>query len=203
MPPPATDPTTLVTTAELESASALPVLDAEGKSIPFGSLFENGRAVVVLIRHFWCGSCQDYVCQLASVPSSAFEAAGVRLVVIGCGDPTMIKNYKELTQFHGEMYADPTRKLYDVLGATSNLGQADKKPSYIQHGFFYNAVRSLWRGFITQPTTLGKQGKFSQLGADLVLGPGNTCTFSYRMRNTQDHIEVQELMKHAGVEYTP
>lgn len=35
-----------------------------------------------------CGACQDYVAQLATVPDT------VRLVVVGCGEPSMIQEYK-------------------------------------------------------------------------------------------------------------
>ncbi|KZW02974.1 hypothetical protein EXIGLDRAFT_600960 [Exidia glandulosa HHB12029] len=198
------DPSAPLTTTELETACALPVLDAQGNSVPFGSLFENTRAVVVFIRHFWCGSCQDYVCQLATVPRAALENAGVKLVVIGCGESSMIKDYQELTQLtNGEIYADPSRRLYDVLGTTSNRKMPSERPSYVQHGLFLNLVRSFWRGYITHFASIGKQGNDSQLGADLVVGPGQTCSFIWRMRNTQDHVAVLELMKHAGVEWTP
>ena len=36
---------------------------------------------------------QQYVMQLASVRKDALEAANTRLVIIGCGDWKLIKNY--------------------------------------------------------------------------------------------------------------
>ncbi|EJD44623.1 hypothetical protein AURDEDRAFT_114312 [Auricularia subglabra TFB-10046 SS5] len=191
----------VLTAEELSKACELPVLDQDGKSVQFGTLFADQRTILVFIRHFWCGSCQDYVAQLATVPLDAFSKAGVKLVVIGCGEPSMIRGYKELTAFPHDMYADPTRKLYDLVGAEVNLDMPAERPSYIRNGYLLNVLRSIWRGPIANPTTVGKQGPAAQNGGDFVVGPGNTCSFAWRMRNTQDHVEVKDLMKHAGVEY--
>ncbi|KAL1738248.1 hypothetical protein HDZ31DRAFT_51288, partial [Schizophyllum fasciatum] len=52
------------------------------------------------------------------------------------------------------------------------------------------------------PSLLGRQGKISQLGGEFVLGPGNVCSFASRMQHTEDHVEVAELLKEAGIEST-
>ena len=43
----------------IKSIADLPVLDREGKTHPFKSLYEGfaGRTVVIFIRHFFCGVC--------------------------------------------------------------------------------------------------------------------------------------------------
>jgi hypothetical protein len=38
--------------------------------------------------------CQAYVEELGKVPKSALDAAGTRIVVIGCGDWSVIERYK-------------------------------------------------------------------------------------------------------------
>lgn len=99
---------------------------------------------------------QQYVIQLASVRKEALEQANTRLVVIGCGDWKLIKNYcgeqnsevgspaaqllnlpryplatwtndrTGLTDFKGGMYADPSRKLYHTFGLIETL---DRTPA--------------------------------------------------------------------------
>jgi hypothetical protein len=41
---------------EIQAAAAdLPVMDSEGKSIPFSQLYSGKRTMIVFIRHFLCG----------------------------------------------------------------------------------------------------------------------------------------------------
>jgi hypothetical protein len=53
----------------------------------------------------------------------------------------------EDTEFQGEIYANPDRKLYDNLGMISNLQTASKgeeKRSYLKRGFLNNTLWSIW-----------------------------------------------------------
>ncbi|KAJ6491795.1 AhpC/TSA antioxidant enzyme-domain-containing protein [Mycena vitilis] len=187
-------------TSALELASKCDVEDDTGHRVEFGSIIAQHKTVVVFIRHFFCGMCQRYVEALGSVPNAALEVAGTQIVVIGCGDWRALANYKENTGFNGPIYADSNRKLYFALGMDiQNLGTAEKKPSYITESFLTNAWKSIKDGPLKDPSLIGKQGNFSQLGGDFVFGPGNQCTLAHRMQNTQDHIEVADLMKAAGV----
>jgi len=184
-------------------ATKLPVYDAIGNAVEFGSLFSEQKTVVVFIRHFFCGSCQQYVLQLASVPKGTLEGAGTRLVVIGCGDWHLIKNYCETTGFEGEMYADPSRALYKCLGLTESLDRTpagQEKRSYLTgRSFMGNLVKSIWDGPLKNPQHIGKQGNISQLGGDFIFGPGEVCSFSSRMQHTEDHMELSDLLHQAGV----
>ncbi|KAH7920370.1 hypothetical protein BV22DRAFT_808796 [Leucogyrophana mollusca] len=204
-------------------AAQLDVLDSEGKPVKFESLLQDKTTVVVFIRHFFCGSCQDYVTQLASVRPEALDAARARLVVIGCGDWQPIQHYKEVTNLQSPIYADPTRALYRALGVTTeNLATTparQERRSYLRKGDVANALASIWRGPFKNPSLMGKQGNISQLGGEFVFqvrpgkGEGGTiggiegdgermrCTYASRMQHTQDHTEVTDLMRAAGVEY--
>ncbi|KAI1794684.1 AhpC/TSA antioxidant enzyme-domain-containing protein [Ganoderma leucocontextum] len=188
----------------LTTAAALNVYDDTGNEVSFGSLIKDQKTIVVFIRHFWCGSCQQYVIQLASVRKEALEQASARLVVIGCGDWKLIKEYCGLTDFKGGMYADPSRKLYHAFGLIETLDRTpddQEKRSYLGKSFIGNLVSSIWEGPLKHPQHLGKQGHISQLGGDFVFGPGETCTYASRMKHTEDHVEVEELMKEAAVAY--
>ncbi|KAH9852686.1 AhpC/TSA antioxidant enzyme-domain-containing protein [Lenzites betulinus] len=197
-------PTAAPSQDELATAAALTVFDSTGKEVTFGSLIKDQKTIVVFIRHFFCGICQQYVTQLASVRKDALEKAGVHLLVIGCGDWTPIKHYCETTGFPYEVYADPKRALYKTFGLIENLKQTPSgqaKRSYITGTVVGNVLQSIWNGPLKRPHHLGKQGNFAQLGGDFVFGPGETCSYASRMQHTEDHVEAADLMKEAGVEY--
>ncbi|KAA6409169.1 MAG: hypothetical protein FRX48_06722 [Lasallia pustulata] len=64
------------TSADLRSAAEIPILSADGTSRPFQSLYANSsapeRVLIIFIRHFFCGSCQEYIRVLShSIPPSA------------------------------------------------------------------------------------------------------------------------------------
>ncbi|KAI0362497.1 hypothetical protein OH77DRAFT_1416770 [Trametes cingulata] len=196
--------TALPSPEAIQKAAALNVFDESGKEVTFGSLFKDQKTIVVFIRHFFCGSCQQYVMQLASVRKEALDEAKTRLVVIGCGDWKLIKTYCENTGFSYPMYADPSRALYNTFGLVESLdltpaGQA--KRSYLGRSFLGNVVKSIWVGPVKHPQFIGKQGNISQLGGDFIFGPGETCSYVSRMKHTEDHVEVADLMKEAGVAY--
>jgi len=191
--------------ASLENAINLEIHDEAGNSLKFGSLFEDRRTIIVFIRHFFCGTCQAYVTQLASVPKEALVAANTHLVIIGCGEWKAIRGYKETTGFVGDIYADSSRTLYHALGMTiTNLDltpKDQKKRSYVKDSYLHNVFSSILKGPIKQPLNIGKQGNISQLGGEFIFGPGSQCTFASRMQHTEDHMEVSDLVQKAGVAY--
>ncbi|TFK66430.1 hypothetical protein BDN72DRAFT_961750 [Pluteus cervinus] len=187
----------------LERVSELEVDNTKGEKVKFGSLYAEQKVIVVFIRHFFCGACQAYVEKLATVATSDLEATNTKLVVVGCGEWSAIQTYKETTTFQGELYADPSRDVYHALGMDienmKGTPSNEQRKSYLTLGALSSALMSIWRGPVKNPTLLGKQGNLSQLGGEFVLGPGPTCTFAYRMQHTEDHTEVADLLKAAGV----
>ncbi|KAN0107714.1 AhpC/TSA antioxidant enzyme domain containing protein [Russula decolorans] len=188
----------------LESAVDTQVFNSDGGIVRFGDIYADQKTIVVFIRHFFCGSCMQYVSQLTTVREDALKEASTKIALVGCGDWKLIENYKQETGFQGEIYANPDRKLYDNLGLISNLQvttKGEEKRSYLKRGLLNNTLWSIWRGPLKNPSHIGKQGNISQLGGDFILGPGVACSFMSRMRHTEDHVEVSELMKAAGVTY--
>lgn len=60
---------------------------------------------------------------------------------------TRLSAYAEDTEFQGEIYANPDRKLYDNLGMISNLQltpKGEEKRSYLKRGFLNNTLWSIW-----------------------------------------------------------
>ncbi|TRM64526.1 AhpC/TSA antioxidant enzyme-domain-containing protein, partial [Schizophyllum amplum] len=191
----------------LAEAADLEIFDAQGQPVKFGSLFADDKTVVVFIRHFLCGICQAYVTALAkAVTPEALKAANVRLAVVGCGDPRFIQAYAGTATSDPNrrvMYADPDRKVFHALGMDIETLQKtpagqDKRSYLPASGAVAGAVNGIVQG-LKQPALLGRQGNISQLGGEFVLGPGNVCTFASRMQHTEDHVEVAELLKQAGI----
>ncbi|KAK0501896.1 AhpC/TSA antioxidant enzyme-domain-containing protein [Armillaria luteobubalina] len=188
-------------------ASDIEVSNSTGSTVKFGTLLPADPSEKVVVGTFSVElfqSCKQYVEQLASVPQESLERSKTRVIIIGCGHSDAISFYKESTKFLGNIYADPTRELYHALGMDiENLAATPagkERRSYLKLGIFSNAVSSVFTGPLKRPNLIGKQGNISQLGGEFVFGPGKECTFASRMQNTEDHIEVSELMKHAGVD---
>ncbi|KAF7428642.1 hypothetical protein PC9H_007869 [Pleurotus ostreatus] len=188
----------------LQEASLLEIFDLNGQKVKFGSIFEKESVIAVFIRHFFCGNCQMYVEQLATVKKENLASASAKIIVIGCGKWDAIKAYAETTGFSGEIYVDPTRELYHKLGMTigsvKGTPAGEERRSYLRGGFWTAVGQGLLKGPLSHPTLLGKQGNITQLGGDFILGPGPKCSYASCMQNTADHTEVAELMKLAGVE---
>ncbi|KAF7295217.1 hypothetical protein MIND_01060600 [Mycena indigotica] len=204
--------------ATLEAAAKFEVFDGGGNKVTFGSLFAEQKTVVVFIRHFFCGSCKMYVEDLAQVPAAALAAAGTRIVLIGCGDWAAIQAYHGVHHRSYITHADcrrlggrdlrgpDARALYTHLGLVDNLKVTPKdkaRPGYLKLSRLHNTLNSIKTGYLAYPALAFKAGKVSQNGGDFVLGPGVSCAFVHRMQNTEDHVEVVDLMKAAGVEYAP
>ena len=192
----------------LKKCFAVNVLNAEGEKIEFGKLLEEGaeerrKTVVVFVRHFFCGSCQDYVSVLATVRPEALAEANTKIIIVGCGDFQPIKFYSETTSFPvSQIYANPTRELFTFLNTTNTTkgAPAGQTPSYMTVGLPMNILRSMFRAVLNIGVA-SKGGPPSQNGGELVFDHEKRCTFANIMQHSQDHKEVADLMKEAGVAF--
>ncbi|OXB80103.1 UNVERIFIED_CONTAM: hypothetical protein H355_006935 [Colinus virginianus] len=85
--------------AELRDAARCTVVDEDGRRVPFGTLYSRQKAVVVFVRE-----------------------ANVRLIVIGQSSYHHIKPFCSLTGYPHEMYVDPQREIYKILGMKRGEG---------------------------------------------------------------------------------
>ncbi|KAM6363887.1 peroxiredoxin-like 2C isoform 3-T3 [Pluvialis apricaria] len=58
---------------ELREAARCPVVDGDGRSIPFEALYGRQKAIVVFVRNFLCYTCKEYVEDLAKVPKAFLQ----------------------------------------------------------------------------------------------------------------------------------
>ncbi|KAF1918282.1 AhpC/TSA antioxidant enzyme-domain-containing protein [Ampelomyces quisqualis] len=194
------------TAQDLDDVGDLLVLDAQGQSRPFKELYNAPhiapRQLIIFIRHFFCGNCQEFLRTLSSSMTPAALLAlptPTFITVIGCGKPELIPMYANTTSCPFPIYADPTRKLYDLLGMTRTL-QLGSKPAYMHTSVLINSVQSIFQSLGTGKHAL-QGGDFKQVGGEFLFEDGQ-CTWVRRMKNTRDHSEVVDLRHVLGLDGT-
>ncbi|CAD6593127.1 MAG: hypothetical protein ASARMPRED_007077 [Alectoria sarmentosa] len=196
------------TKGDLEKVAQLPVLDKDRKKYTFKSLYADNdsgprRVLIIFIRHFFCGNCQEYLRTFASsiTPDSLSALSPpTEIVVIGCGQPHLIPMYIQETGCPFPIYADPTRKLYHLLGMTSTLSLG-KTPEYMQRSMLSMAVKSFFQELKSGRNMLSG-GDFRQVGGEFLFQNGKV-TWCRRMRNTRDHAEIPIVRQQLGLDDTP
>uniref|UniRef100_A0A2K5EL30 Peroxiredoxin like 2C n=1 Tax=Aotus nancymaae TaxID=37293 RepID=A0A2K5EL30_AOTNA len=180
------------------AVAELPVLDARGQQVPFGALFRERRAVVVF--HFLCYICKEYVEDLARIPKSFLQEADVTLIVIGQSSYHHIESFCKLTGYSHEIYVDPEREIYKRLGMKrgEEIASSGQSP-HIKSNLLSGSLQSLWRA-VTGPL-FDFQGDPAQQGGTLILGPGNNIHFIHRDRNRLDHKPINSVLQLVGVQH--
>ncbi|GAB1521634.1 hypothetical protein RhiTH_004731 [Rhizoctonia solani] len=204
-PPPPFDKYGLPDEDQLRLASEMYVYDENSRPVRFGDIFMGQKTAICFIRHFWCPLCQDYMSSIVHLTEpSLVKKAGVKLVIIGNGSPSMLKSYKtDIFKCPYEMYTDPDRALYNALGMTlrtNDGGSDEEKGSYVKHGTFTGTMLVLKRAM---KMPLANAGDIKQLGGEFILGPGLNCSFASRMHTTRSHIPIRNLLQAAGVSMNP
>jgi hypothetical protein len=119
--------------AVVAEAAKYVLVDEDGKDVVFGSLLPPGseastsssdattpHTVVFFIRHFWCGSCQDFMLHsIAKLDPDMLAAHNVKVAIIGCGGWKNIKTYRALFDCPFPLYSDTSRGLYTLMGCVS------------------------------------------------------------------------------------
>ena len=157
-------------------------------------------------------NCQEYIRTLSAELPTTSLPVDASVVIIGCGAPSLIPSYVELTSCPYPIYADPSTQLYTLLGMTRSLSLGRKDPAYIQHTLAAGIAKSIVQGlrrvktgdvmragnmsvnggeFLLQVTGRGRMASRPKDNNDLEL----SVTFCHRMANTRDHAEVQELRR--------
>ncbi|KAK7185219.1 hypothetical protein DPSP01_000859 [Paraphaeosphaeria sporulosa] len=179
------------------------VLDSSGESRPFRDLYKGEgvapRQLIIFIRHFFCGNCQEYLRELSAsiTPESLLALPEPTFItVVGCGRPELIEMYAQTTKCPFPIYADPTRKLYDLLSMTRTWDMG-KKPEYIQSNMLFTSVQSIVQSLKTGSKAL-KGGDFKQVGGEFLFEDGK-CVWAHRMKHTRDHTEVSAVRELLGL----
>ena len=108
---------------------------------------------------------KEYVQVLSSeIDPSELSAKGVNIAIIGCGGYEMIKNYVKEVDSKYPVYADPSQKLYKVLGMIKTLALG-KKPQYMSFGVWGGIMKGISNGF-KAGLSARKGGDVTQVGGE-------------------------------------
>ncbi|KAK4229642.1 AhpC/TSA antioxidant enzyme-domain-containing protein [Podospora fimiseda] len=169
---------TLPSAATIRKLDRHLVLDRNGKSHTFRSIYTGRhvarRVLVIFVRHFYCGNCQQYLSLLARhLPPQLLLGLPIPtfIVVIGCGDAGLIDMYTSATNCPFPVYSDPTRKLYEELGMIRTLAMG-QRPAYMQTHILKSSVASVVQGLKQIKSGLAlKGGDSRQIGGEFLFEP--------------------------------
>ena len=186
---------------KMAAAKNVKVVSGDAKLLKFSELYEgkSNKIMIIFIRHFYCGLCQNYVENLVETfPKDVLAANNAEIHIIGCGSAELIPKYIQMTGSnipgcHFPFYADHSTKLYDALGLGQTLSMGDSRPSYQKKSVFGNALSSIKQA-LSSGSLATKGGDFKQLGGEFLFEDGK-CTWAHIMHNTRDHADVSEIEK--------
>lgn len=166
-------------------------------------------------------NCQEFLRTLSEniTPDSLLQLpVPTFIAIVGCGSPSLIPMYQEVTGCPFPIYADPTKQLYNELGMVRTLALG-ARPEYMRKGMvssvangFIQALKQIKRGLAT------KAGDMQQVGGEFLFEPvgdmmasplvtpiqgdgeEKRITWCHRMRNTRDHAEIPELKEVLGLD---
>ncbi len=117
---------------------------------------------------------------------SDFDAAGVKLVLIGQATPRHAAHFRRRQDIHLPVLADEKRSSYKAIGAKMG-GVGDLLgPKVVAKG----AVTALTTGKL-QGRTVGNP---AQLGAAAVIAPGGEIVFRHIAADAGDNVTPEELL---------
>ena len=157
------------------------------------------RVLVIFIRHFFCGNCQQYLLTLMSQMPPSSLPADLSIAIIGCGAPSLIDSYIDLTSCPWPIYADPSTKLYDMLGMYRTLSLGMRSPEYIKHSLVLGCLKSVRQGLArVGKGDVRKAGDLSVNGGEFLFVQREgkwEVPWCHRMMNSRNHTEVEDLRK--------
>ncbi|KAI1778350.1 hypothetical protein F4818DRAFT_405785 [Hypoxylon cercidicola] len=193
----------LPTIETLRKIETYTVLDNNGKSHTFKSLYAGRnsprRVLIIFVRHFFCGNCQEYLRTLsASITSDALLQLPIStfIAVIGCGAPELINSYIQETGCPFPVYADPTCRLYAELGMVRTLALGSR-PAYMQgKSLAHTVISGVVQGLRQVKTGLVmKMGDQRQVGGEFLFEPA-TLTLDTPVTTPRDEEDKKLELTH-------
>ncbi|KAJ5126115.1 hypothetical protein N7448_005425 [Penicillium atrosanguineum] len=196
-----TDPTFL-TDETLHEAYELEIADKNGAPVRFGELVagkgDSVTTIVIFVRHFFCMYDQDYVRALSSkitqrlLDTIPHHAKPAQVIIIGCGDHTLIGPYMEETSDVLPIYSDPSAKIYETLQMKRTFKGFTDPPPYACESFpsaLFKDLKQRWkRGWGGQ-----KSGPADQQGGEWIFQRGR-LKYAHRMQAVNDHLTADQLL---------
>jgi len=149
-------------------------------------------------------ACQAYVkalTQSINMQTYFTMAIPTSIIVIGCGSPELIRQYKANTQCPFPIFADPTRSIFKHLGMGITLDMLGKKrPEYMKEINFTKWQNGqLKEIFSTKGRKKFRGGHLLQVGGEFLFQDGEVH-WCHRMRNMRGHAEVDVIRRVLQIE---
>lgn len=132
--------------------------------------------------------CRSHAVQLHR-DRSKFDAAGVRLAVIGQGTPAQAQHFRETQDIDLPMYVDEARETYKAAGTKIATASELIGPRMMAKGA--SASR---RDGVTQGRIVGHA---AQLGGVMVVRPGNEIVYVHLSGDAGDNAPNNEVLEAA------
>ncbi|GMK56506.1 hypothetical protein CspeluHIS016_0303460 [Cutaneotrichosporon spelunceum] len=201
-------------------AGTCTIRDEDGNLMPFSDLFPTWedappsgpppRVLLIFLRHFWCGPCQDYTLEsISTLDTQLLAANNIKVAVVGSGHWKLLKPYRALFKCPFPFYTDGPRKLFHLLGLIKQASvlpfkfpwRDAERGGYNHRPLMKQAVAGFKNAFLHMP--MAYPGHFTQLGGEFVLSPGYKCDFAHRMTTMANHMEAYEVLHHIKVNHPP
>lgn len=98
-----------------DTAPDVELLAGDGTPVALRQLWSDQPCLLVFLRHYGCGCARGRVHQLRE-QFEDLEAAGVRVVAIGQGDPERSTFWAEKFELPCPLLSDPGRRAFDAYG---------------------------------------------------------------------------------------
>jgi hypothetical protein len=121
---------------------------------------------------------------------SKFEAAGVRLAVIGQGTPKHAEHFRDSHELELPMYVDEGRGSYKAAGAKIATFTELLGPSVVAKGAAASA-----RDGVVQGRTVGHP---AQLGGVMIVKPGNEIAYVHLADDASDNPSNTDVLQAAS-----
>ncbi|KAJ5753577.1 uncharacterized protein N7511_007730 [Penicillium nucicola] len=194
--------TSFLSDGSLHEAYELEMQSKNGELVRFGELVadkgDSVTTVVIFVRHFFCIYDQDYVRNLATQMTQKIlgtipdHAKPAQVIIIGCGDHTLIGPYMEETSDAFEIYTDPSTKIYNQLQMKRTWSGFNEPPPYSLESFpsaLFKDLKQRWkRGWSAL-----KGGPGDQQGGEWIFQNGK-LKYAHRMQSASDHLTADRLL---------
>lgn len=120
-----------------ESAPSLPILRAsDNESVPLASLWQDGPAVLVFLRHFGCTFCREHTAELRR-DSGRFTEYGATVALITVTNPADTAAYCADRAIAAPFLclSDPDKRAYQAYGLMRGSASELLSPHVIRRGF--------------------------------------------------------------------
>jgi hypothetical protein len=130
--------------------------------------------------------CRDHAVQLHRAREE-FEAAGLKLVLIGQASPRQAQAFRRKTKIDLPVLADDDRTTYKLMTLPRASVTQLVGPRAVLSGVRHGARSGVVQGRVI--------GDIAQLGGAFVIGPGDEVLFEQRSQHAGDTVEPADLLE--------